>query len=396
MMTAPCLKKERIAILFQALEPPVIDGQRKKPKPGGYSDSGADIGFTLQRAGREVLTPVPRPDPTCALDWVFPDTVEGIEVAIRQGATIIWANTVLFVGHPLVQVMDRVKIIGQLPVNAQRFDDKFKTNRMLSKEGIFAARSFSIGYGAESEISLENLNQAVLAVCGLAFPMILKPIRGRGSQGVVRVESLSELKIEAEALLSSGHFGSSLIVEEYLSGEELTVTVMPPKSRYRQGNQEPLDAAAFWGLRPVCRVNHVGGVAPYNGTVAVSQNSLAVSGEKLAQPLVRSMLKACLKTAALVEARAPIRIDCRADHQGIYRLFDLNMKPNMTGPGRPGRDDQNSLSAIAAQADGLSYLDLLTAMLAAAWTDDHQKSTIKHAPDLRQRDDLSISIPNHL
>ena len=43
------------------------------------------------------------------------------------------------------------------------------------------------------------------------------------------------------------------------------------------------------------------------------------------------------------------------------------MKPNMTGAGRPGRDDQDSLSAIAARGMGWDYADLLMAMLNCAW-----------------------------
>ena len=45
--------------------------------------------------------------------------------------------------------------------------------------------------------------------------------------------------------------------------------------------------------------------------------------------------------------------------QGPFKLFDLNMKPNMTGPGRPGRDDQDSLVCMAAAAHGWSFQDLL-------------------------------------
>jgi len=51
------------------------------------------------------------------------------------------------------------------------------------------------------------------------------------------------------------------------------------------------------------------------------------------------------------------------DREGIGRLFDLNMKPNMTGAGRPGRDDQDSLTMIAAREIGWSYEDLLLNML---------------------------------
>ncbi|CAG8823014.1 12275_t:CDS:2, partial [Racocetra persica] len=36
-----------VAILYQALQPPIVNGIRKPLKPGGYSDSGADIAYSL-------------------------------------------------------------------------------------------------------------------------------------------------------------------------------------------------------------------------------------------------------------------------------------------------------------------------------------------------------------
>ena len=111
--------------------PPVIDGLRKDAKPGGYSDGGADIGFALKGLGRTVVTPVPAPDPAQAMQWVFPDTADGIAAAIAAGADTIWANSVLFEGHPIEAVMGQVAIVGQTPAATQKYDDKFATNRML-------------------------------------------------------------------------------------------------------------------------------------------------------------------------------------------------------------------------------------------------------------------------
>lgn len=89
-----------IAILYQAQPSPIINGIQKPMKPGGYSDSGADIAFELHSKGVKVCTPVDRPHIENDLDWVFPDTEEGIENAIRKGAKILWLNTVLYIGHP--------------------------------------------------------------------------------------------------------------------------------------------------------------------------------------------------------------------------------------------------------------------------------------------------------
>ncbi|WP_311269132.1 biotin carboxylase [Sphingobium sp. WCS2017Hpa-17] len=348
-------QQDMIAILYQALPPPVIDGLRKDAKPGGYSDGGADIGFVLRGQGYRVLTPVADPDPARPLDWVFPDTAEGIAAAMDAGATILWANSVLFEGHPLEAVLGQVRIVGQLPELMQCYDDKFATNRMLEAAGLPVARSFLMAQVARPGVrALVDVETAV-AEAGLTFPLIVKPVRGRGSQGVTRVADLAALVTAAAGLIADAKFGDTLIVEEYLAGEEVTVTVMPPVD------------GAYRALRPVRRFNQKDGVAPYNGDVAVTANSVAIEAAELASPAVQTMLDACIRAAALVGARAVIRIDCRADASGDYKLFDLNMKPNMTGPGRPGRDDQDCLSAIAARADGMDFAQLLEGMLEGAW-----------------------------
>ena len=48
----------RTAILYQSKSPPEVDGIIKPMKESGYSDSGADIAFTLQQKGIELITPI--------------------------------------------------------------------------------------------------------------------------------------------------------------------------------------------------------------------------------------------------------------------------------------------------------------------------------------------------
>jgi D-alanine-D-alanine ligase-like ATP-grasp enzyme len=338
-----------VAILYQALPPPEIGGLRKDAKPGGYSDSGADIGFCLKGRGVDVVTPVADPDPARPFDWVFPDTAEGIADAIARGAAVLWANTVLFEDHPLERVLATHWIVGQHPAAQHAGDDKFATNRVLRENGLPLPASL-----LATRETLRTLTPEALRAAGIGFPLVVKPVRGRGSQGVSRVADLPALLEAAEALIASARFGDTVMLEQYLGGAEMTVTVLPAET-------------GFAALPPVLRFNHHDGVAPYNGIVAVTQNSRALTPAEQAEPAVGRMMKHCLAAAALVQARAPVRIDCRGDEAGTMRLFDLNMKPNLTGAGRPGRDDQDSLSTIAARAMGWSYGDLLLDMLAQAW-----------------------------
>jgi hypothetical protein len=60
------------------------------------------------------------------------------------------------------------------------------------------------------------------------------------------------------------------MLEEYLSGEEATITVMPPSR----------DRPDYWAIPIVTRFNHDGGIAPYNGVVAVTANSRVISLEE--------------------------------------------------------------------------------------------------------------------
>lgn len=91
----------KIAVLYQKFALPAVNGILKPMKPGGYSDSGADIAYCLFKNGIDVALPVNKPDVNNDYDWVFPDTKEGIEAAVSMGADTFWLNTVLYDGHPV-------------------------------------------------------------------------------------------------------------------------------------------------------------------------------------------------------------------------------------------------------------------------------------------------------
>jgi hypothetical protein len=293
----------------------------------------------------------------------IPDTVEGILSAGAAGVSVLWANTILFEGYPLETAMVDFDIVGQLPAVMQEFDDKFETNLLLAEAGLPVARSFLLSATAkENACALADVEDACITR-GMSFPMIVKPVRGRGSQVLTLVESLYALRGAATALIAAATFGDMLMVKEFLAGDEMTVTLMPSASPRPDGSR----AQTHWAMPPVYRFDQCGGVAPYNGDVQVTANSIAITPERLLDPGIVAMIDSCVSAAALVDARTTIRIDCRADRDGTSRLFDLNMKLNMTGPGRPGREDQDCLSAIAARANGWSYVDLLQAMLAVKW-----------------------------
>ena len=128
----------RVAVLYQALDPPIINGVRKPKKPGGYQDSGADIAYNLDECDDvQVITPIKTPDPLQDGDWCFTNTEQGILEAIGKGANYLWSNTIVFASHPLQTstqldpFQDRVRVIGQGPLVVDKYDDKKSVNDYL-------------------------------------------------------------------------------------------------------------------------------------------------------------------------------------------------------------------------------------------------------------------------
>lgn len=160
------------AILFQANAAPVVDGIIKPMKTNGYADSGADIGYALMQSGVKVVCPVLDPLVAVDLNWVFPDTSEGISHALSKGANVLWLNTVLYKGHPIEEYLRKgITVVGQEPALVQQFDDKLFTGALLRKNGLPVPDSVLISDPLPATLPFE-------------LPFVLKPVRGRGSEGV--------------------------------------------------------------------------------------------------------------------------------------------------------------------------------------------------------------------
>ena len=363
--------RDRVAVLYQHAPAPPIDGIVKPMKPGGYRDSSADIAYCLRESGLEVCLPSRSlPDPQQELDWCFPDNVEGIQQTLQEQANVLWANTVLHDSHPLLTIQADIRVVGQNPFRVQRFEDKLATNRLLRQSGLPVARSIAIPCRKRDDLINKGDVTTELQQLPFAFPLVMKPIRGRGSQGVSVVNDPEELadqlqEFAADTVLTERgllpKYGEFLLLEEYLPGQEVTVTVLPPGHYWQQGQTRSFSQP--WALPVVERTQHEHGVMPYSGLVPVTQNSHVLPESEQQHPAMQQLRQHCERAAEIVGASAPLRIDARADGSGQFHLFDLNMKPNMTGAGRPGRDGEDSLVALAARAVGWSYADLLVQLV---------------------------------
>lgn len=327
----------------------------KPRKDSGYADSGADIAYTLNTSGFGIITPNQVPSTTYDLDWVFGDDNKQINSALDRGADTFWLNTVLFKEHPITCLEGSgICMVGQDPKMVDRYDDKYFTNRTLA----------SLGFPVVVPTLLE-LDQDIHDFSSLEYPLVIKPIRGRGSQGVRLIENPNMLYAFIKEELVLGRFGTKFLTEPFLPGEELTVSVMPPGEYLFDKKTKSMNDP--WCLPVIQRTGHNKGVVPYNGVTEVVKNSRLINNSAKDQIKIDKLKQDCVGVAKHICIRAPIRIDCRADKKGDYRMFDVNLKPNLTGKGRPGRENQDGLTTMAARGIGWTYKDLILNILTQRW-----------------------------
>ena len=367
-----------VAVLYQSHHPPAIDNIRKPMKPTGYKDSSADIAYGLTTLGVRVITPKKNPNPKYDSHWCFPDSNDGIKEAYNSGARIFWLNTVLYATHPITNFFNLdIAIVGQHPECVHKYDNKFVTNQILKKNSLPIPNEKLLSLMPEKasyEINMLKLNDKTLKKNKFIFPLVIKPLRGRGSQGVFKLDTFHDLLEKANYLFNDiieignrkySKYGNKLILEEFLSGEEITVSIMPPGIYFI--NNKKIEKLKHWALPIVKRFGHFDGIAPYNGVIAVAENSILLNSEEINKAKYEKIISFCEKAAEIINAKAPIRIDCRFGNKE-YLIFDLNLKPNMTGNIRTHRKNQNGLIAISAKGINWDYKNLIFNILIQNWS----------------------------
>ncbi|KAM0809112.1 putative D-alanine--D-alanine ligase [Seiridium cardinale] len=293
----------RVAVLYQALDPPILNGLSKPKKSGGYQYSGADFAWTLHNSGTEVITLMAKPDLGVHESW---------------GVTHFWANTILFSGHPL-QTSARLnhfekdaRVIGQSPRFVEVHEDKNLVTEIVRNSG-----KFTLPKAALID-SLDALHGAVSPNGALDLPIVGTPVRWSGQP---RRRSMQDSRGTRESRRK--------VAWRIVIYQSRRVSVWTRGQRHRH--------ATFRGVTRVlgyaCRgpVQPSRGIAPYNGNAAVIANSRAVSNKEAAvDPTFGAIAEQCVQVARRLKCTAPIQIDIRMfNDDSEFALFDVNMNPDV-------------------------------------------------------------------
>ena len=367
-------KKLRMVVIYQSQPLPLINGITKPMKANGYIDGSADIAYTLNKFGFNVITPKPSPSLCVGSDWVFPDAAETIHDFQNMKINFIWPNTVLYGDHPIYKFSHNMSFLGKNNKIVPELDDKVKAYNLLKILGIPCSKYFILGnyLGETNKESLINpleekdIKRKMIEY-NMKFPVIVKPIRGRGSEGIRKVNDFTELEDAVHYIFQKKfifknneffRFGQAALLEEHLPGNEITITILP-KGFYRQ-NGGWLHNSGCWTLKTLCRFGHKNGILPSISDVPPEKN---VECLKECNEASKKILYESKRLADGLKIYSPLRIDCRKNSDGIYRMFDINVKPSLTTSLRTNNLNKRSIVEISASHSGMSFTDVVSGTL---------------------------------
>ncbi|GGR35171.1 ATP-grasp domain-containing protein [Streptomyces roseolus] len=140
----------------------------------------------------------------------------GLALAARHpvAGVVTWDEYALV---PAAELAARLAVPGNSPQAMTACRDKATSRRLFAEHGVPSAISTRV----------DTLAEATLAARLTGFPVVLKPSSHAASIGVVRVDRAEDLpsawEFAASGAGEQGPEGSGVLVEEYLSGPEISV-----------------------------------------------------------------------------------------------------------------------------------------------------------------------------
>ncbi|MEO1819083.1 D-alanine--D-alanine ligase [Pseudomonas sp.] len=191
----------------------------------------------------------------------------------------------------------------------------------------------SLGLPTPAYAMLRDGGQCAEIVERLGTPLIIKPLHEGSSIGMAKADSLQQLQ---DAWQGAQSYDSEALVEQWIQGAEFTVAV--------------LDGQALPPIR--LRTPHT--FYDYEAKYQANDTQyLCPCGLPTEQEVQLKALS--LRAFEAVGCKGWGRVDVMQDEQGNFYLLEVNTVPGMT---------DHSLVPMAAKATGLSFGDLVLAILA--------------------------------
>lgn len=170
------------------------------------------------------------------------------------------------------------------------------------------------------------------AVAAIGFPLVVKPNAQGSTVGLTIVRNAGEL---SAAIAHAFQFDSRILVEQFIPGRELTVSVLGGEAL------------------PVIEIVPHSGFYDYESKYQKGKTEYRVPAV-LGEDLTRAIQSAGRRAYRVLGCRGYARVDFRLDEGGHFWCLELNTLPGMTG---------TSLVPKAAKAKGIDFPELVERIL---------------------------------
>ncbi len=260
------------------------------------------------------------------------DPATDLESLVREASHFEVAFLVLHgVGGEDGTIQGLLELLGLPYQGAGVLGSALAMDKMLSKSFYQA-----VGLLIPKAVELRRGEPLPDTLAHLGFPLVVKPVSQGSSLGLTLVEREDDL---GQALEAAFDVDERILIEEYISGREITVGVLGQR------------ALPVVEIRPGAGHRYFDYEAKY--TPGATEE---VCPAPLAPSLAQRAQEAALKAHEVLHLRHYSRTDMIIKGEDIY-VLETNTIPGMT---------ETSLFPLAARAIGLSFEDLVETLLEMA------------------------------
>lgn len=217
--------------------------------------------------------------------------------------------------------------------------DKSVTKYLLRGAGIATPAWITLTADAFKEMGAATALDLVVERLG-AFPLAVKPSKQGSALGLARVEDAEALP---EALLTALSYGDAALIERWIEGTELAVSVLDACSE-RPLVLPPVEIVAKSGLFDFSAMYTLG-ETDYYVPARLDEETLASVGEY------------ARRVHELLGCRDICRVDMVVPPEGVPHVLECNTSPGMT---------EVSLLPMAAEAIDISFEDVVERLVCSA------------------------------
>jgi D-alanine-D-alanine ligase len=230
-----------------------------------------------------------------------------------------------------------VPYVGSTPSACRMAWDKPTAKAVAERAGLSTPHAAVLPHATFRELGAGAVIDRIVGHLGL--PLMVKPARGGSALGATAVQTAEALP---SAMVTCFSYGEAALVESFVSGTELAVTVV--------------DTGEGPRALPAVEVVPRSGVYDYSARYTAGATDFYAPA-RLADTVAADVCRVAVAAHEALGLRDLSRVDVVVDADGGVHLLEVNVSPGMT---------ETSLLPMAVDAAGLSLGEVLRTLLEAA------------------------------